>query len=150
MRIVVAVVAVLVAIGVAVALASALSPSEPKPSGPLTKAEVIGAVRQFASAYSDRDARALARVLAPSAVRVSPTAVQRGSAAVLAEYERQFRAEPVRAYELSDATVVAGPVGRVSGRYTVLLRGRAAITGTVAFGVQRVGGRAEIGLIATQ
>jgi len=110
----------------------------------------MGAVRQFESAYSDRDSGELARVLAPNAVRVSPTAVQRGRAAVLAEYERQFRAEPVRAYELSDAIVVAGPVGRVSGRYTVLLRGRAAITGTVAFGVERVGGRAEIGLIATQ
>ena len=47
--------------------------------------------------------------------------------------------------------MVPGPVGRVAGRYTVLMRGRAAaITGTVAFGVERVDGRPEIGLIAPQ
>jgi predicted Ser/Thr protein kinase len=150
-RLLLAVVALLVVIGAAAALAAALSPSKATPSGPLSSAEVMGAVRQFSSAYSDRNARALARVLAPNAERVSPTALQHGREAVVAEYERQFRADPVRAYELSDATVVAGPVGRVSGRYTVLMRGRAAaITGTVAFGVERVDGRPEIGLIATQ
>ncbi len=150
-RLVLAVVALLVVIGAAAALAAALSPSKATPSGPLSSAEVMGAVRQFASAYSDRNARALARVLAPNAERVSPTAVQHGRMAVVAEYELQFRAEPIRAYELSETTVVPGPVGRVSGRYTVLMRGRAAaITGTVAFGVERVDGRPEIGLIATQ
>ncbi len=150
-RLVLAVVALLVVIGAAAALAAALSPSKATPSGPLSSAEVIGAVRQFASAYSDRNARALARVLAPNAERVSPTAVQHGRTAVVREYELQFRADPIRAYELSDTTVVPGAVGRVSGRYTVLMRGRAAaITGTVAFGVERVDGRPEIGLIATQ
>jgi hypothetical protein len=141
---------VLVAIGVAVALASALSSSKATPSGPLTKAEVMGAVRQFAAAYSERNVRALTRVLASDAERVTPTSVQHGRAAVLVAYKAEFRSEPVRAYELADTSVVGGPVGRVSGRYTVLLRGGAAITGTVAFGVQRVDGRAEIGLIATQ
>jgi hypothetical protein len=146
----VAVAAVLVVTAVAVVLAAAVSPSKARPSGPLSRAEVMGAVRQFAAAYSERNARALALVLAPDAERVTPTAVQHGRAAVLAEYEAQFRSEPVRAYELADTNVVAGPVGRVSGRYTVVMRGRAAIAGTVAFGVQRVDGRAEIGLIATQ
>jgi hypothetical protein len=149
-RVMLGVLAVLVAIAVAGALAAVLSSSKKTPTGPLTSAEVMGAVRAFASAYSDRDPRALARALAPDVERVSPTAVEHGRAAVLAEYEQQFGSEPIRAYELADAQILAGPVGRVSGSYTVVLRGRAAITGTVAFGVERVGGRAEIGLIATQ
>jgi hypothetical protein len=149
-RVMLGVLAVLVAIAVAGALAAVLSSSKKTPTGPLTSAEVMGAVRAFASAYSDRDPRALARALAPDVERVSPTAVEHGRAAVLAEYEQQFGTEPIRAYELADAQILAGPVGRVSGSYTVLLRGRAVITGTVAFGVERVGGRAEIGLIATQ
>jgi predicted Ser/Thr protein kinase len=150
-RLVLGVVALLVVIGAAAALAAALSPSKTTPTGPLSSAEVMGAVRQFASAYSDRNPRALGRILAPNAERVDPMGVQHGRAAVVTEYKRQFRADPIRAYELSDETVVAGPVGRVSGRYTVLMRGgAAAITGTVAFGVERVDGRPEIGLIATQ
>ncbi|HTX46761.1 MAG TPA: protein kinase [Solirubrobacteraceae bacterium] len=149
-RVMLGVLAVLVAIAVAGALAAVLSSSKKTATGPLSSAEVMGAVRAFASAYSDRDPRALARALAPDVERVSPTAVEHGRAAVLAEYEQQFGSEPIRAYELADARVLAGPVGRVSGSYTVLLRGRASITGTVAFGVERVGGRAEIGLIATQ
>jgi Protein kinase domain/Domain of unknown function (DUF4440) len=149
-RVVLGVVAALVAIAVAGVLAAVLSPSKSTPTGPLSSTEVMGAVRAFASAYSDRDPRALARVLAPDAERVSPTMVERGRTAVVAEYRKQFSSEPIRSYELTDAQVVAGPVGRVSGHYTVLLRGRASITGTVAFGVERVDGRAEIGLIATQ
>jgi hypothetical protein len=149
-RLIAGVVGVLVAIGVAAAVVALASSPKATPTGPLSSAEVMGAVRGFASAYSDKNARALARVLAPGVERVSPTAVEHGHAAVLAEYEAQFKSEPIRAYELSDTSVVAGSVGRVSGRYTVLQRGRAAITGTVAFGVERVDGKPEIGLIATQ
>jgi len=149
-RVVLGGLAVLAAIVVAVVLAAVLSASKSTPTGPLSSSQVMGAVRAFASAYSDRDPRALARVLAPDAERVSPTQVEHGRSAVVAEYEQQFKTEPVQAYELSDAHTVGGPVGRVSGSYTVLLKGRPPITGTVAFGVERVDGRAEIGLIATQ
>jgi serine/threonine-protein kinase len=148
-RVAAAVVGLLLAIGVVAVVALASSPKK-TPTGPLTRAEMLIAVRGFASAYSDQNPRALARLLAPGVERVSPTAVERGRHAVVAEYEAQFKAEPIRAYELSDTTVVTGSVGRVSGRYTVLQRGRAAITGTVAFGIQRVDGKPEIGLIATQ
>jgi serine/threonine-protein kinase len=149
-RVVAGVVGVLVAIGVVVAVVALASSPKPAPTGPLSSAEVMRAVRGFATAYSDKSASALARVLAPGVERVSPTAVEHGREAVLAEYKAQFKAEPIRAYELSDTSIVPGSVGRVSGRYTVLQRGRTAITGTVAFGVERVDGRPEIGLIATQ
>ena len=75
---------------------------------------------------------------------------EHGRAAVLAEYQRQFKADPIRAYLLQDPVVTAGNVGRVAARYTVLLRGNATITGIVVFGVERLGGRVVIGLIVTQ
>jgi hypothetical protein len=149
-RVAAAVVGLLLAIGVVAAVVALASSPKATPTGPLTRAEMMSAVRGFASAYSDKNPRALARVLAPAVERVSPTAVEHGREAVLAEYKAQFKAEPIRAYELSDTSIVTGSVGRVSGRYTVLQRGRAAITGTVAFGVERVDGKPEIGLIATQ
>jgi hypothetical protein len=149
-RVMFGVAAVLVAIAIAGVLAAVLSPSKSTPTGPLSSREVTAAVRAFASAYSHRDPRALERALAPDAERVIPTAVEHGRQAVVAQYKQQFSSEPIQEYELSDAHVVAGPVGRVSGHYTVLLRGRPPITGTVAFGVERVDGRAEVGLIATQ
>jgi serine/threonine-protein kinase len=143
--------AALVAIAAAAVVAAVLSSSRSSvPTGPLTRAEVIGAARRFASAYAARDARALTRLLAPNVTRISSTAVQRGRGAVVAEYERQFRADPIRAYELSDPVVTRGQVGRVSASYTVRLRGTATIAGTVAFGVERLKGRVVIGLIATQ
>jgi serine/threonine-protein kinase len=149
-RMVAGVVGGLVAIGVAAGVVALVSGGKATPTGPLSSAEVRGAVSEFANAYSDSNSTALARVLAPAVERVSPSQVEHGRRAVLAEYEAQFKSEPVRAYELRDTTVTPGSVGRASGRYTVLLRGRAALTGTVAFGVERVDGRPEIGLIATQ
>jgi predicted Ser/Thr protein kinase len=142
--------AVAMAIVIGVVTAALVAERTTTPDGPLSSSEVIGAARQFASAYGDRDAAALGRVLAAGVVRVSPTAAERGRAAVLSEYKSQFKSEPIRAYELQDPVVTPGRVGRVSGRYTVRLRGHASITGTVAFGVERVAGRPVIGLIATQ
>jgi hypothetical protein len=148
--VVASVVGLLVAIGVVVAVVALASSPKAMPTGPLSSAEVMRAVRGFATAYGEKNPRALAGVLAPGVERVSPTAVEHGRVAVLVEYKAQFKAEPIRAYELSDTSIVPGSVGRVSGRYTVLQRGRAAITGTVAFGIERVDGQPEIGLIATQ
>jgi len=151
LRIAPASLAIVVVLAGAAAIAIVLNSGTSTPTGPLTRADVLGAVRQFASAYSQRDGRALARVLAPGVERVSPTAVERGRDAVLAEYASQFKSEPIRAYELQNPAVVTGTVGRVAGRYTVLLRGRTEIQGTVAFGVERgEGGRPVIALIATQ
>jgi serine/threonine-protein kinase len=135
---------------VAVAAALLLAPTKAVPSGPLSRSEVMNVARRFASAYGSRDPRALVALLAPNVTRVSTTATQRGRVAVLAAYEQQFKANAIRAYELQSPVVTPGNVGRVAARYTVLLQGGGTITGSVVFGVERLGGRAQIGLIATQ
>jgi hypothetical protein len=120
------------------------------PSGPLSAAEVTGAARAFASAYGSRDPRAMAAVLAPDVSRISTTVSEHGRSAVLAEYEHQFRTDPIRGYELQHPVLTGGPVGRLAAHYTVLLRGRGTIDGDVVFGVERIDGRPAIGLIVTQ
>ncbi len=135
---------------VAVAAALLLAPAKKVPTGPLSRSEVLTVARGFASAYSSRNPGALVALLAPNVTRISTTATQHGRAAVLAEYEQQFNANTIRAYELQDPVVSAGNVGRVAAHYTVLLSGGGTITGAVVFGVERLGGRPQIGLIATQ
>ncbi len=142
--------ALLLAPIVAVAAALLLTPAKKVPTGPLSRADVLSAAHGFASAYGSRNPRALVALLAPNVIRVTTTATEHGRAAVLAEYEHQFKANPIRAYELQDPVVRAGDVGRVAARYTVRLSGGGTITGTVVFGVERLDGRPAIGLIATQ
>jgi serine/threonine-protein kinase len=141
---------VLIAAAAIVAVLVIRSDRGAAPAGPLSSAEVTGAARAFASAYGSRDRTALSLVLAPNVTRISTTAVQRGRQAVLGEYEQQFRSNQIRGYELQYPVVTAGPVGRLSARYTVLLKGTGTITGNVVFGVERISGRAVIGLIVTQ
>jgi serine/threonine-protein kinase len=149
-RVILGAVAVLVALAAVIVAAAELGSRRAATTGPLSTAEVIGAARGFASAYGARDSRALGRVLAAGVTRFSGLAVEHGRAAVLAEYQRQFKSDPIRAYLLQDPVVTPGNVGRVAARYTILLTGHATITGTVVFGVERLGGRVVIGLIATQ
>ncbi len=149
-RVLLGAVALLAAVAAVIIASANLGSRTVVPTGPLSSAEVIGAARQFASAYGSRDSRALGRVLAGDVTRISTLVAEHGRAAVLAEYQRQFSADPIRAYLLQDPVVTPGNVGRVAARYTVLLRGSATITGVVVFGVERIGGRAVIGLILTQ
>jgi serine/threonine-protein kinase len=118
--------------------------------GPLTRAQVAGAATRFARAYGARDGQALARVLSPGVVRVAGAGEQRGRTAVVAEYQRQFRADAIRSYSLRSLTVRPGWIGRVSAGFVVALAGGSTITGDVVFAVERVRGRIEIGLIATR
>jgi serine/threonine-protein kinase len=147
-----ATIGLLLAAGVAAAAVIAVlaTRTTPTPKGPLSAAEVTGAARAFAAAYGSRDRHALARVLAPEVTRISTTVTQRGRAAVLAEYVRQFRHDAITGYTLSDTAVVAGRAGRLSAHYTVALRGGGTITGSVVFGVERIAGRPMIALIVTQ
>jgi hypothetical protein len=139
---------VVVAAAVVLALRSAISPRRIEP---LTSAQATGAVQAFASAYSHRDTAAMARVLAPAVVRVSTSTSQHGRAAVLADYREQFRSNPVPvAYELAHLHVSPGWVARATADYTLKLQGGGSVRGHVVFGVQRVGGRVRIGLIATR
>jgi serine/threonine protein kinase len=140
-----AIIAVIIVVIVLIA-----SGGSPAPSGPLKDSEITGVVQQFASAYGSRDARSLKHVLAPQVTRVDTTGSEHGRASVLAEYERQFRDKPIpERYELSDMHVTPGWAGRVSGRYKLTLKGGGSLSGNVTFGVERVDGRPQIGLIAT-
>jgi hypothetical protein len=118
------------------------------PNGPLSRSEVAGAARGFARAYGDRDADALAALLASDVQRVSPAGVERGRAAVLAEYRRQFERAGISGYRLQGLSVSAGWAGRAWARYVVTRRGGGDFGGTVVFGVKRVHGSPRIGLIA--
>jgi serine/threonine-protein kinase len=128
----------------------ALSAGSGTPSGPLTSAEVRSATAAFAAAYSHEDPAALGRTLAPDVRRVAPGDVERGHAAVVAVYRRQFADRSVGSYRLSDLQVSGGDAGRASGRYTVTRRGQPSLGGTIVFGVVRHNGEPKIGLIALE
>jgi serine/threonine-protein kinase len=119
-------------------------------TGPLGAGEVEDVAQSFAKAYSDEDGAALRRLLTPGVKRVGTDAVQRGRAAVIAEYRRQFAAGTVVRYELADLKTTGGRVGRAEGRYTVTRRGLVPLSGRVVLGVVRRDGEARIDLIATQ
>jgi hypothetical protein len=118
--------------------------------GPLTGAEISSVVQHFAGAYGDRDGGSLARLLAADVTRVDATGAEHGRAAVLREYERQFRTRPIPVgYGLSALRITPGWAGRARGRFTLTLRSGGTISGDVTFGLERIGGRVQIGLIAT-
>jgi serine/threonine-protein kinase len=120
------------------------------PTGPLSDSEVGDIAQSFASAYTHEDERALRRLLTPEARRVGTGDVQNGRPAVVGEYRRQFDADAITSYKLADMTVTGGRVGRAEGRYTVLRRGRATLTGRLVLGVVRWRGEPRIDLIATE
>ena len=107
-----------------------------------------GAAQDFAAAYGDEDPTALRAVLAGDVRRVTPDGVQQGRAAVTAVYRRQFAADDIRGYALSDLGVRAGEAGRAAGRYTVDRAGAPDVTGRIVFGVVREAGRPRIALLA--
>lgn len=137
--------AVLAAAGAALILSSRSS----RPPGPLSSAEINRVVHAFATAYSDRDGRALRAVLAPDVVRAGTSgAMARGRAAVLAQYEAQFAS--ISGYAIGDVQVQPGWAGRAVAHYTLLRGGQPAGSGDVTFGIERVNARPAIGLIATR
>jgi hypothetical protein len=146
----VAAAALLVAV-VAVLVILILHKSPAKPEEPFSSAQVSQVVQRFATAYSGRDAGALSALLAPGVTRIDPSGVERGAGAVLADYRGQFRTTPLPvSYTLSGLVVTGGWVGRAAGSYALKLRGGSTLIGHVTFAVQRVGGRPQIALIATQ
>jgi hypothetical protein len=79
---------------------------------------------------------------------VLPAGVAHGRSQVVAEYERQFRAQDTRRYELDDLQAQGGLAGRASGTYRVERAGRRSIEGQIVLGVVRQAGRPRIALIA--
>jgi hypothetical protein len=137
------------ALGAAIAALLGVGPlGESEESGPLTAADVRGAVDAFATAYTQEDADALSGLLARDVSRVTPSDAQRGRGSVVREYKRQFDENPTERYVLTDLSVRPGAIGRASGTYVVSRSGRGPITGQVAFGVQREQGRPRVGFIA--
>jgi predicted Ser/Thr protein kinase len=118
--------------------------------GSLSSGEIARTARSFASAYGREDRRALNALLAPNVERISPSDLQRGRRAVLAEYGRQFQANVTREYRLDGLEATGGSAGRASARFTVERANRPPITGRVVLGVERIGGRPRIRLIATE
>ena len=114
----------------------------------LSDGDVRDVAEDFAQAYEAEDGAALRRVLTPGVQRVLPSGVARGRSRVVNEYERQFRAQDTRGYELQDLDVHGGRVGRASGGYRVSREGRDAIEGRIVFGVVRDRGQPRIALIA--
>ena len=118
-------------------------------TGTALSADEAGDVaKAFASAYEDEDGRAIGLLLTRDAQRFLPGGVARGRAKIVTEYERQFRAQETRGYELDDLDVQGGRAGRVSGSYRVTRAGDPAIEGRIVFGVVRDRGRPRIALIA--
>jgi Domain of unknown function (DUF4440) len=141
--------AALVAV-VAAAVVALVATSGHTASGPLRASEVAAAARSFARAYAGEDPDALAKLLTSDVQRVSPTGVERGRSAVIAEYRSQFAASGIQGYRLDNLKATPGWVGRASAHYTVSRAGGKGFGGTVVFGVRRVKGRPLIGLIATR
>ena len=141
---------VVLALAAAGALVSLLTGSGPSTSStaPLSADDVRGAAQDFAAAYGDEDPTALRAVLARDVRRVTPDGVQQGRTAVTAVYRRQFAADDVRGYALSDLSVRPGEAGRAAGRYTVDRAGAPDVTGRIVFGVVREAGRPRIALLA--
>jgi len=140
----------LLAAGVAAVVVALTGGGSGTKSGPLSATEVRRTAEAFARAYGREDDRALALLLTPEAQRVSPGDVQRGRAAVVAEYRRQFDTSTIRAYRLSALVVTPGRVGRASASFSVPRAGRPPITGHVVLAMERLRGRPRIGLIATE
>jgi protein kinase-like protein len=119
-------------------------------TGPVGAGEVRSVAQAFARAYAREDEGALRRTLTPGVTRVSPTGVQRGRGAVVAEYVRQFKGYKTKGYTLRDLRAGGGDAGRASAGYTVTLAGRPAITGHLVLAVVRDDGAARIRLIAAE
>jgi serine/threonine-protein kinase len=134
---------------VAVAAALILTSGRSRPPGPLTSGEISRAVHAFATAYSNRDGRALTAMLAPEVVQAGTSGrIVRGREAVVAKYEAQFGS--ISGYGIGDIRVQPGWAGRAVAHFTLLRGGQPAGSGIVTFGIERVNGRPEIGLIATR
>jgi serine/threonine protein kinase len=117
-------------------------------TAPLSDTDVRDVAQDFAQAYEAEDGAALRRTLTPGVQRVLPSGVARGRASVVNEYERQFRSQDTRGYELEDLQATGGKVGRASGSYRVDREGRDAIKGRIVFGVVRDHGEPRIALIS--
>ncbi len=112
--------------------------------------EVETLAQDFAAAYGEEDTAALGRLLTRDVERVVPGARQRGRAAVLAAYRRQFEDSETRSFELRDLVVSGGAAGRASARFVATYGGDPDVTGAIVFNVLRDRGTPRIALISAR
>jgi len=117
-------------------------------AGPLAGGEVRAVAQAFADAYEREDGSSLRRLVTSDVRRVLPAGTLRGRDAVATEYERQFRQNATRSYELEDLTASGGRAGRASGVYRVRRADGTSIGGRIVLGVMRDRGLPRIALIA--
>jgi hypothetical protein len=135
---------------VAAAMIVSAGAGETSTSATLSEDDVRGAVEGFAAAVAEEDAAKLGRVLARDVQRVFPSDAQRGRAAVLATYRRQFRGNRITGYDVRDLDVTGGRSGRVTGTYELSRAGRDGAGGGIVFGVKRERGEPKVALIAAE
>ena len=120
----------------------------PAPGEPVSESEVRRLANSFASAYTDEDAKRLARLLTSDAQRVSPTDRQNGRDEVVAAYKRQFAERQTLDFELSDLEADSGAAGRATAKYRVRYEGRGDTAGRMTWTVINERGRPRIALIS--
>ncbi len=138
----------LAAVATALGIAGGGGAGAGRSSAPLSDGDVRSVAEEFAKAYQAEDGAALGRLLTRDVQRVLPAGVARGRSRVVTEYERQFRANDTRGYELQNLEVRGGRVGRASGGYRVDRAGGKAIEGRIVLNMVRDRGEPRIGLIA--
>jgi serine/threonine-protein kinase len=122
----------------------------PPPGEPVSSAEVKRLANSFATAYEKEDDARLERLLTSDAQRVTPRDRQKGRAAVVAEYRRQFNGNRTTGFHLDGLRAAGGRTGRATARYTASYAGATSATGTMTWIVIRDRGRPRIILIKTQ
>jgi ketosteroid isomerase-like protein len=102
----------------------------------------------FASAYGDKDAARISRLLTSDAQRVGPTDSQDGRRNVVAAYASQFSKSDITGFELEDLSAQSGPAGRATAHYTVRYgNNQKPTTGEMTWIVISEKGRPRISLI---
>jgi ketosteroid isomerase-like protein len=122
----------------------------PPPGEPVSSAEVKRLASSFAAAYAKEDEARLERLLTSDAQRVTPSDRQKGRAAVVGEYRRQFSGNRTTGFQLEGLEADGGRTGRATAHYTATYAGATSASGTMTWIVIRDRGRPRIILIKTQ
>ena len=122
----------------------------PPPGEPVSSGEVKRLANSFAAAYKTEDAARLERLLTSDVQRVTPRDRQKGRAAVVAEYRRQFNGNRTTGFKLDDLESAGGSTGRATAHYTATYAGSSPASGTMTWIVINDRGRPRIILIKTE
>jgi serine/threonine-protein kinase len=131
-------------------VALAPGPDAPPPGEPVSSAEVERLANSFAAAYKSEDAARMERLFTSDVQRVTARDRQKGRAAVVAEYQRQFNGNRTTGFKLDGLEAAGGRTGRATAHYTASYAGATSASGTMTWIVIRDRGRPRIILIKTE